>query len=90
MVGHTHKNREKIMRKRQRVVPNFLKMIRQFRQKYSHFEKIGGNFLSFSHDFLTIFVNARELFRLDISTKAYLWWLLYLCKVLGIKCAQFV
>jgi len=25
-------------------------------KKYSHFEKIGENFLSFSHDFLTIFI----------------------------------
>jgi len=41
------------------IFPNFLKMriIRQFWQKYSHFEKIWDNFLYFSHDFLMIFVS---------------------------------
>jgi len=45
-VSCTDKNREKIM------------IIRQFWQKYSHFEKIGENLLSFSSNFLMIFVSA--------------------------------
>jgi len=35
--------------------------IRQFCQKYSHFEKIGENFLSFSQSFLMIFVSVRVM-----------------------------
>jgi len=55
---YTVKNCEKIMRKRQKIVP---KIIRQFWQKYSHFEKILENFLSFSSKFLMIFVSVRDI-----------------------------
>jgi len=41
-------------------VDTLTKIIGKFEEKdrtFSHFEKIGENFLSFSHDFLTIFVS---------------------------------
>jgi len=41
-----------------KIMRKFGETIRQFWQKYSHFEKIGENFLSFSHDFITICVSA--------------------------------
>ena len=59
-LAHTDKNREKIMRKRQKMSPNFLKM-RIFLSKLannSHFEKIGDFLLSFSSNFPMIFVSA--------------------------------